>query len=230
MIKYFINLFSKKPDYNSTADTPFDLEQFNTAKDIKLFALSTCIHCRMSMQLLDECGAKYYCVYVDKLVGDKREAVIAEVKKYNPSVSFPTVVINNSVVVGFHADKLKKAMEKEFQAKKAPTKAEQLYKTLKKLQEAKGYCFNADMNYTMPLMESLLTNKQRYGYMTCPCRLANGSVDADRDIICPCVYREPDLEEYNACFCGLYVTKEYNENEVERLTVPERRAPEKIIS
>ena len=65
---------------------------------------------------------------------------------------------------------------------------------------------------TMALMESLLATKERLGYMACPCRLANGTFEADRDIVCPCEYRAADMDEYGACFCGLYVTKEWNWN------------------
>jgi ferredoxin-thioredoxin reductase catalytic subunit len=107
--------------------------------------------------------------------------------------------------------------------------ARQLYEQLKKLQEPKGYYFNTDMEMTMPLMESLLINKQRLGYMACPCRLANGELENDRDIICPCVYREADVREYDACFCGLYVSKEFNDGTVDKRFVPERRPPEKIL-
>lgn len=106
--------------------------------------------------------------------------------------------------------------------------AEKLYETLRKIQEPKGYYFNKDMDMTMPLMESLLINKQRYGYMACPCRLASGEFEQDKDIVCPCVYREPDVEEYGACYCGLYVSKEWNEGSIEHKTVPERRPPEKV--
>jgi ferredoxin-thioredoxin reductase catalytic subunit len=107
--------------------------------------------------------------------------------------------------------------------------AKQLYEMLKKVQEPKGYYFNEDMDMTMPLLESLLTNKERFGYMACPCRLANGEYEADKDILCPCVYREEDVKEYGACFCALYVSKEYNEGRIEKQVVPERRPPEKIL-
>ncbi|WP_272699898.1 ferredoxin-thioredoxin reductase catalytic domain-containing protein [Desulfovibrio sp. Fe33] len=105
----------------------------------------------------------------------------------------------------------------------------QLYEMLKKVQEPKGYHFNADMDMTMPLLESLLINKERFGYMACPCRLANGDYEADKDIICPCVYREEDVKEYGACYCALYVSKEFNEGTGEKQVVPERRPPEKIL-
>lgn len=106
--------------------------------------------------------------------------------------------------------------------------ARNLYETLKKIQEPKGYYFNKDMEMTLPLMESLLINKERFGYMACPCRLASGEFDDDRDIVCPCTYREEDVAEFGACFCGLYVSKEWNEGTREQEVVPERRPPEKI--
>ncbi|EPR44796.1 ferredoxin thioredoxin reductase beta chain [Desulfovibrio sp. X2] len=107
--------------------------------------------------------------------------------------------------------------------------AKELRDKLAPLQEKQGYLFNADETYTMPLLESLLVNKERYGYMACPCRLASGVYEKDKDVICPCVYRAPDVEEYGACFCALYVSKEYQDGGIERKTVPERRPPEKLL-
>ncbi|BBD08931.1 ferredoxin-thioredoxin reductase catalytic domain-containing protein [Desulfovibrio ferrophilus] len=109
--------------------------------------------------------------------------------------------------------------------------AKQLYTTLKKIQEPKGCYFNDDLeNMTLPLLDSLLTNKERYGHMACPCRLASGDFEQDRDIVCPCEYREPDMKEYGACFCGLYVTKEWAAGSIEHKTVPERRPVEKVMA
>lgn len=107
--------------------------------------------------------------------------------------------------------------------------AEKLYEMLKKIQEPRGFYFNKDMSITLPLLESLLINKEEYGYMACPCRLPNGDFDADRDIVCPCEYRDPDLEEFGVCYCGLYVTEEYNQEEHGEVAIPERRPPEKIL-
>ena len=106
--------------------------------------------------------------------------------------------------------------------------AERLYEMLRKAQEPKGYYFNRDPARTLELLEALLTNKQRYGYMSCPCRLASGDAEADRDIICPCAYRERDVREYGSCYCNLYVSREWNEGKIPHRYVPERRPPEKI--
>ncbi|MBN2418915.1 MAG: ferredoxin:thioredoxin reductase [Deltaproteobacteria bacterium] len=108
-------------------------------------------------------------------------------------------------------------------------KKEELYEMLKKSQEPKGYFFSNDMNRVMELMEALLLNKERYGYMCCPCRLSSGEKEKDADIICPCKYREEDVKEFGSCYCNLYVTKEWNEGRVPHQYVPERRPPEKML-
>jgi len=107
--------------------------------------------------------------------------------------------------------------------------AEELYEMLKKSQEPKGYFFNKDRERVMDLMAALLFNKERYGYMGCPCRLVSGDKQNDRDIVCPCVYRTPDVEEFGSCYCNLYVSKEWNEEKIPHPYVPERRPPEKIL-
>ena len=106
---------------------------------------------------------------------------------------------------------------------------EQLYGALRKVQEAKGYYFNKDQTRVFDLLQGLLTNKYRYGYMACPCRLAAEDPNWDRDIICPCVYREPDVGEYGSCYCNLYVSREWNDGAIPQVYVPERRPLEKRL-
>ncbi len=107
--------------------------------------------------------------------------------------------------------------------------ARKLFEMLKKSQEEKGYYFSNDRERVMELIEALIKNKERYGYMVCPCRLASGDRNHDKDIICPCVYREPDVKEYGSCYCNLYVSMEWNDNKISHEYVPERRPPEKVI-
>jgi ferredoxin-thioredoxin reductase catalytic subunit len=76
-------------------------------------------------------------------------------------------------------------------------------------------------------VEGLKTNEDRYGYPSCPCRLATGNLEIDRDIICPCDYRDPDVAEYGACYCRLYVNKAVFESQI-LPEVPERRPSEKM--
>ena len=104
---------------------------------------------------------------------------------------------------------------------------DELYGRLQKIQEPKGYFFNKDRERVNDLLEALLLNKERYGYMCCPCRLASGDREKDSDIICPCAYRAEDVKEYGSCYCNLYVSGEWNEGKVPDVYVPERRPPEK---
>ncbi len=103
------------------------------------------------------------------------------------------------------------------------SRAEELCERLGRQALEGGYSLNPDMGFTMELMEGLLTNNDRYGYMSCPCRLADGERDEDLDIICPCDYRDADLVEYGACYCGLYVSDEVREGRMKLKAVPERR-------
>ena len=90
-----------------------------------------------------------------------------------------------------------------------------------------GYNLTPDPELLQGLLEGLKTNEERYGYPSCPCRLASGNLEIDRDIICPCDYRDPDVAEYSACYCRLYVNKAVYEKKIELPTVPERRPMEK---
>ena len=102
---------------------------------------------------------------------------------------------------------------------------ETLHETLRRSQEPKGYFLNRNEEQVQSLLQGLLTNRQRYTYMSCPCRLASGDREKDQDIICPCLYREDDVNEYGSCYCGLYVSNEWNEGKIVPKQVPERRPP-----
>jgi ferredoxin-thioredoxin reductase catalytic subunit len=103
-----------------------------------------------------------------------------------------------------------------------------LLETLKKSQEPKGYFFNKDTERVTELLEALLVNKKRYGYMACPCRLASGKRESDQDILCPCQYRTADVKEYGSCYCNLYVSKDWNNGNCPQVHVPERRPLENL--
>lgn len=105
--------------------------------------------------------------------------------------------------------------------------ADELHPVLSRYAEAQGIRLNKDKDFVMDILRGLLTNEQRYGYRSCPCRLAWGMKEQDQDIICPCVYRGPDIKEYGSCYCELYVSVEWNEGGIEHRQVPERRPKEK---
>jgi ferredoxin-thioredoxin reductase catalytic subunit len=101
--------------------------------------------------------------------------------------------------------------------------AEALRWRLSEEAERSGYHLNPDREFTLGLARGLLLNESRYGYQSCPCRLASGNADEDRDIVCPCDYRDPDLAEFGACYCALYVTQEVLDGAAKLRKVPERR-------
>jgi ferredoxin-thioredoxin reductase catalytic chain len=90
-----------------------------------------------------------------------------------------------------------------------------------------GYYLVKDPKFLQGLTEGLKKNEERYGYLSCPCRLASGKIEYDRDILCPCDYRDPDVIEFGACYCNLYVRKDIYEGKTELQPVPERRPIEK---
>jgi ferredoxin-thioredoxin reductase catalytic chain len=91
-----------------------------------------------------------------------------------------------------------------------------------------GYFLNPDPKFLKDLLEGLKRNEERYGYPSCPCRFASGKFELDRDILCPCDYRDPDVAEYGSCYCALYVRKNVYEGKIPLQPVPERRPEEKI--
>ncbi len=106
-----------------------------------------------------------------------------------------------------------------------PTKKEidDYYVKLKSEVEKRGYHLNPDTEFTKDLLKGLLINQSRYGYQNCPCRLSTGKKEEDLDIICPCDYRDPDLTEFDACYCGLYVSKKIISGQTKLKAIPERR-------
>jgi glutaredoxin len=77
---------------------------------VKLYALSTCIWCRKTKALLDRSGVEYEYVYVDELDAEEKEKAKEEVAKLAGKVSFPTVVIDGAVIVGFRESELTEAL------------------------------------------------------------------------------------------------------------------------
>ena len=106
---------------------------------------------------------------------------------------------------------------------------EKYYEVLKRFAPNQNLIINTDWDVVKPLLEGLLTNGERYGRRTCPCRLAAGDPEKDKDIVCPCDYAKPDIDEFGACYCWLYVSQEWIDNKVPHVQVPERRPLEKIL-
>jgi glutaredoxin len=81
-----------------------------TEDSVKMYSLSTCSHCKSVKKLLDECTVKYEFTDVDLLKGKERQAILEDVKKFNPNCSFPTIIIGETVIVGYKEKEIKDAL------------------------------------------------------------------------------------------------------------------------
>lgn len=79
--------------------------------DLVLYALSTCVWCKKTKAFLSDLRVGYDYVNVDELAGQEREQTIAELQRWNPKCSFPSLVINSDTcVVGYDEGKIREAL------------------------------------------------------------------------------------------------------------------------
>lgn len=78
------------------------------AKKITIYALSTCIWCKKTIEYFKKKGIPVEHIYVDLLDGDQDKLVSQELEKLNPDRSFPTVVIGDRVIVGYQTNEFDK--------------------------------------------------------------------------------------------------------------------------
>ena len=76
-----------------------------------LYALSTCVWCRKTKNLLEQLGVGYDFVEVDQLEGEERTKATDAVKKLNPRCSFPTLAIEDQCIVGYDEQKIREALK-----------------------------------------------------------------------------------------------------------------------
>jgi glutaredoxin-like protein NrdH len=79
-------------------------------EEVKIYTLSTCSHCKATKRFLDSCRIEYSFTDVDLLQGSEREAILEEVRRFNPRCTFPTIIIGDKVIVGFKEDEIKEAL------------------------------------------------------------------------------------------------------------------------
>ena len=77
---------------------------------IRLYTLSTCSHCIRTKKFFKDAGIDVEFTDVDLLTGEQREKVMEEVRKVNPECTFPTICIDDKVVVGFNEERIRKAL------------------------------------------------------------------------------------------------------------------------
>lgn len=75
--------------------------------EILIYTLTTCGWCKKTKRFLKQLGVKYSYIDVDMLDEEESDRVVEEIKKWNPKVSFPTIVINNNkCIVGFDEEEI----------------------------------------------------------------------------------------------------------------------------
>ena len=106
------------------------------------------------------------------------------------------------------------------------TERQTILNSMQKNATENGYFLCPDAQLLNDLIDGLATNTNRHGYGSCPCRVSCGSKTYDVDIICPCEYRDADIDEFGMCYCGLFVSKQIKEDPSQMGPIPERRPRE----
>jgi glutaredoxin len=80
--------------------------------NVELYALSTCVWCKMTKSLLEKMDVEFDYVYVDQLQGEEKERTLDELKRWNPRCSFPSLVVNGEkCIIGYKEDEIKAAVD-----------------------------------------------------------------------------------------------------------------------
>jgi len=78
---------------------------------VVMYGLSTCVWCKKTKKLLTDLGVEFDYIYVDRLEGEEEDEAVREVRRFNPSTSFPTTVINDEkAIVGFKEKEIREAL------------------------------------------------------------------------------------------------------------------------
>ncbi|MGE5373051.1 MAG: glutaredoxin family protein [Solirubrobacterales bacterium] len=77
---------------------------------VLLYALSTCGWCKKTRAFMQEQGIAFDVIEVDRLKGEERKTTISELAKFNPAMSFPTLIIGEQCIIGFKEDQIKAAI------------------------------------------------------------------------------------------------------------------------
>ena len=75
---------------------------------VVVYALSTCVWCKMTKQFLRDSSVEYEYVDVDLCSEEDKEKIRQEIQNKGASLSYPTTIIDDkTVVTGFRKDLLK---------------------------------------------------------------------------------------------------------------------------
>jgi len=186
---------------------------------LKLYVNSTCPLCNILKRILEYNNIKFELINIEDI---KESDLNVEFKVLNnigniKNIAFPSIVLDNDIVVGYNIEKLEKLLNRKLLKPPVAEKSSvdmpkddadknelmEYYNTIKLFSEYNGYYLNPDKDYVFNVLNAQLKHQEN-GIKYCPCKLGN--------VPCPCAGVEQEIKTYGHCFCGLYVSKEYIKN------------------
>ena len=84
----------------------------NNKHKVIVYALSTCVWCKMTKQFLKDNGVEYEYVDVDLCSEEDKQKIRKEIQSKGGSLNYPATIIDDkTVVTGFRKDLLKEALK-----------------------------------------------------------------------------------------------------------------------
>ncbi len=84
----------------------------NSKHKVFVYALSTCVWCKMTKQFLKDNGVEYEYVDVDLVDENDKVKIREDIQKRGGTLSYPTTIVDDkTIITGFRKDQLKEALE-----------------------------------------------------------------------------------------------------------------------
>jgi glutaredoxin len=83
----------------------------NNAHKVVVYALSTCVWCKMAKQFLKDNNIEYEYIDVDLCDEEDKAKIRQHIQSVGGTLSYPTIIVDDKIVItGFRKDKLKEAL------------------------------------------------------------------------------------------------------------------------
>ena len=192
---------------------------FASHPTIKIVGTFSAVYRNILKRILEYNNIKFELINIEDI---KESDLNVEFKVLNnigniKNIAFPSIVLDNDIVVGYNIEKLEKLLNRKLLKPPVAEKSSvdmpkddadknelmEYYNTIKLFSEYNGYYLNPDKDYVFNVLNAQLKHQEN-GIKYCPCKLGN--------VPCPCAGVEQEIKTYGHCFCGLYVSKEYIKN------------------